>query len=202
MQSDARRSSFLQKVGELICKLATYAPVDDGTDQMAKGYIHDSLPPKLTPGIDKLIIIIIIKRIWMVGVWLSEHCDSTMCKSLLSNVVFSWRQSEHTDRNVELSTTSSFHVKEVFTLCHRTSLFVINYTIGSLIIQYSQLGSWIVNDATSLCPSCRHARGPLAASHIDLRTRVFNFPAERKTKEPRDNFTAVEWVLNWSQHFE
>ncbi|XP_071794845.1 ribosomal oxygenase 1-like isoform X2 [Asterias amurensis] len=48
--SDARRGSFLQKVGELICKLATYAPVDDGTDQMAKGYIHDSLPPKLTPG--------------------------------------------------------------------------------------------------------------------------------------------------------
>ncbi|XP_038076046.1 ribosomal oxygenase 1-like [Patiria miniata] len=46
--TDPRRIAFLKKVGEMMIKLAQYAAMDDAADQMAKGAMHDSLPPKLT----------------------------------------------------------------------------------------------------------------------------------------------------------
>uniref|UniRef100_A0A8C5MYQ6 Bifunctional lysine-specific demethylase and histidyl-hydroxylase n=1 Tax=Leptobrachium leishanense TaxID=445787 RepID=A0A8C5MYQ6_9ANUR len=46
---DARRGIFLQKVSTLMKKLADYAPVDAAVDQKAKGFLHDCLPPVLTP---------------------------------------------------------------------------------------------------------------------------------------------------------
>lgn len=32
-------------------KLTTYAPVDAAVDQKARDYLHDCLPPMLSPGI-------------------------------------------------------------------------------------------------------------------------------------------------------
>ena len=40
----------MRKVQQLMNRLMTYAPVDAAADQMAKKYIHDSLPPVLTEG--------------------------------------------------------------------------------------------------------------------------------------------------------
>ncbi|XP_075059814.1 ribosomal oxygenase 1 [Mixophyes fleayi] len=46
---DPRRSPFIEKVHTLMKKLAEYAPVDAAVDQMAKAFLHDCLPPVLTP---------------------------------------------------------------------------------------------------------------------------------------------------------
>ncbi|CAJ0946462.1 unnamed protein product [Ranitomeya imitator] len=48
--SDPRRGNFTDKVQFLIRKLAEYAPVDAAVDQKAKLFLHDCLPPVLTPG--------------------------------------------------------------------------------------------------------------------------------------------------------
>ncbi|XP_077137570.1 ribosomal oxygenase 1 [Ranitomeya variabilis] len=47
--SDPRRGNFTDKVQFLIRKLAEYAPVDAAVDQKAKTFLHDCLPPVLTP---------------------------------------------------------------------------------------------------------------------------------------------------------
>lgn len=44
----APRKAFLRKVQQLMTKLISYAPVDAASDQMAKQFIHDSLPPVLS----------------------------------------------------------------------------------------------------------------------------------------------------------
>ncbi|XP_071996864.1 ribosomal oxygenase 1 [Engystomops pustulosus] len=46
---DPRKQNFIQKAKELIRKLAEYAPVDAAVDQKAKAFLHDCLPPLLTP---------------------------------------------------------------------------------------------------------------------------------------------------------
>ncbi|XP_063774101.1 ribosomal oxygenase 1 isoform X2 [Pseudophryne corroboree] len=46
---DPRRSSFIEKVHTLMRKLTEYAPVDAAVDQKAKAFLHDCLPPVLTP---------------------------------------------------------------------------------------------------------------------------------------------------------
>eukprot|EP00095_Tigriopus_kingsejongensis_P010057 maker-scaffold99_size374999-snap-gene-2.25 protein:Tk10057 transcript:maker-scaffold99_size374999-snap-gene-2.25-mRNA-1 annotation:"nucleolar protein 66" len=43
------RSQFIATVQGLMGKLFTYAPVDAGVDQMGKRFMHDALPPCLTP---------------------------------------------------------------------------------------------------------------------------------------------------------
>lgn len=43
-----QRTAFLQKIQQLMKKLISYAPVDAACDQMAKQYIHDSLPPVIS----------------------------------------------------------------------------------------------------------------------------------------------------------
>lgn len=43
-----QRKSFLRKIQQLMTKLISYAPVDAACDQMAKQFIHDSLPPVLS----------------------------------------------------------------------------------------------------------------------------------------------------------
>ena len=43
-----QRQQFLRKIEQLMSKLLTYAPVDAAVDQMAKKFVHDSLPPVLT----------------------------------------------------------------------------------------------------------------------------------------------------------
>ncbi|XP_062350379.1 ribosomal oxygenase 1 [Cinclus cinclus] len=46
---DARRAAFVEKVQGLIKKLVDYAPIDAAVDQRAKSFLHDCLPPVLTP---------------------------------------------------------------------------------------------------------------------------------------------------------
>ncbi|OCT79861.1 ribosomal oxygenase 1 [Xenopus laevis] len=46
---DPRRGTFIQQVQSLVKKLAGYAPVDAAVDQKAKNFLHDCLPPVLTP---------------------------------------------------------------------------------------------------------------------------------------------------------
>ncbi|XP_073529478.1 ribosomal oxygenase 1 [Phyllobates terribilis] len=46
---DPRRGNFRDKVQLLMKKLAEYAPVDAAVDQKAKAFLHDCLPPVLTP---------------------------------------------------------------------------------------------------------------------------------------------------------
>lgn len=49
-KSDPRRARFLSRVEGLIRKLSQYAPVDAAVDLKARDFIHDCLPPALTPG--------------------------------------------------------------------------------------------------------------------------------------------------------
>ncbi|NXU57061.1 RIOX1 oxygenase, partial [Turnix velox] len=46
---DIRRTAFMEKVQGLIKKLVHYAPIDAAVDQRAKSFLHDCLPPVLTP---------------------------------------------------------------------------------------------------------------------------------------------------------
>lgn len=49
-QDDPRRAEFLSHAGALMKKLVGYAPVDAAVDQKARDFMHDCLPPMLTPG--------------------------------------------------------------------------------------------------------------------------------------------------------
>ncbi|XP_024146318.1 ribosomal oxygenase 1 isoform X2 [Oryzias melastigma] len=46
---DPRREKFLSQIENLMKKLPDYAPVDAAVDQKAKDFLHDCLPPVLTP---------------------------------------------------------------------------------------------------------------------------------------------------------
>ncbi|XP_018414349.1 PREDICTED: bifunctional lysine-specific demethylase and histidyl-hydroxylase NO66 [Nanorana parkeri] len=46
---DPRRSTFIEKAHSLMKKLTEYTPVDAAVDQKAKAFLHDCLPPVLTP---------------------------------------------------------------------------------------------------------------------------------------------------------
>nr|XP_015803003.2 ribosomal oxygenase 1 [Nothobranchius furzeri] len=48
-KEDARRVRFLARIENLMNKLPTYAPVDAAVDQKAREFLHDCLPPVLTP---------------------------------------------------------------------------------------------------------------------------------------------------------
>ncbi|XP_070705504.1 ribosomal oxygenase 1 [Pempheris klunzingeri] len=48
-KDDPRRAKFLSRVDGLMKKLANYAPVDAAVDQKAREFLHDCLPPMLTP---------------------------------------------------------------------------------------------------------------------------------------------------------
>ncbi|CAL8317754.1 unnamed protein product [Merluccius merluccius] len=48
-KEDPRRERFLSRMGGLIQKLAGYAPVDAAVDEKAKEFLHDCLPPALSP---------------------------------------------------------------------------------------------------------------------------------------------------------
>lgn len=50
IQKDPRREKFLSQIENLMKKLPDYAPVDAAVDQKAKDFLHDCLPPVLTPG--------------------------------------------------------------------------------------------------------------------------------------------------------
>jgi len=45
-----KRIEFISKLKMLADKIFSYAPVDAAADQMAKEYLHDSLPPHLKNG--------------------------------------------------------------------------------------------------------------------------------------------------------
>ncbi|XP_013875429.1 ribosomal oxygenase 1 [Austrofundulus limnaeus] len=49
-KEDTRRDKFLAHVESLLKKLPDYAPVDAAVDQKAQEFLHDCLPPVLTPG--------------------------------------------------------------------------------------------------------------------------------------------------------
>ncbi|XP_061603020.1 ribosomal oxygenase 1 [Cololabis saira] len=46
---DSRRVKFFSRIEKLMKKLPNYAPVDAAVDQKAKDFLHDCLPPMLTP---------------------------------------------------------------------------------------------------------------------------------------------------------
>ncbi|XP_054474739.1 ribosomal oxygenase 1 [Anoplopoma fimbria] len=48
-KDDPRRTKFFSQTEYLMKKLATYSPVDAAVDQKARGFLHDCLPPMLTP---------------------------------------------------------------------------------------------------------------------------------------------------------
>ncbi|KAM3602300.1 uncharacterized protein V6R79_001594 [Siganus canaliculatus] len=48
-KDDPRRTKFVAQVGSLMKKLINYAPVDAAVDQKARDFLHDCLPPMLTP---------------------------------------------------------------------------------------------------------------------------------------------------------
>ncbi|KAG8011429.1 Ribosomal oxygenase 1 [Nibea albiflora] len=48
-KDDPRRTKFFSRIESLMKKLATYAPVDAAVDQKARDYLHDCLPPMLSP---------------------------------------------------------------------------------------------------------------------------------------------------------
>ncbi|KAA8583056.1 hypothetical protein FQN60_015602 [Etheostoma spectabile] len=48
-KDDPRRTKFFSRIESLMKKLITYAPVDAAVDQKARDFLHDCLPPMLTP---------------------------------------------------------------------------------------------------------------------------------------------------------
>uniref|UniRef100_A0A8D3DVL2 Bifunctional lysine-specific demethylase and histidyl-hydroxylase n=1 Tax=Scophthalmus maximus TaxID=52904 RepID=A0A8D3DVL2_SCOMX len=46
---DSRRTKFFSRIESLLKKLKDYAPVDAAVDQKARDFLHDCLPPVLTP---------------------------------------------------------------------------------------------------------------------------------------------------------
>lgn len=51
VQDDPRRTKFFSQIESLLKKLTSYAPIDAAVDQKARDFLHDCLPPMLTPGI-------------------------------------------------------------------------------------------------------------------------------------------------------
>ena len=47
------RSQFISRLTKLVPKIITQDSIDAGVDQMGKRFIHDSLPPYLTPSESK-----------------------------------------------------------------------------------------------------------------------------------------------------
>jgi len=47
-KDDPQRMDFFDSIQRLVLKLTKYLPIDATADQMAKGYVHDCLPPLLT----------------------------------------------------------------------------------------------------------------------------------------------------------
>ncbi|XP_004550525.1 ribosomal oxygenase 1 isoform X2 [Maylandia zebra] len=52
-KEDPRRAKFFSRIDNLMKRLTNYAPLDAAVDQKAKDFIHDCLPPTLTP--DELV---------------------------------------------------------------------------------------------------------------------------------------------------
>jgi lysine-specific demethylase/histidyl-hydroxylase NO66 len=50
-QTSVQRSEFKEKMRLLMTKLIDHMPIDAAADQMAKGFVHDALPPVLTPAV-------------------------------------------------------------------------------------------------------------------------------------------------------
>lgn len=48
-KDDPRRTKFFSHIEGLMKRLANYAPVDAAVDQKARDFLHDCLPPVLTP---------------------------------------------------------------------------------------------------------------------------------------------------------
>ncbi|KAJ8271045.1 hypothetical protein GJAV_G00122150 [Gymnothorax javanicus] len=48
-KEDPRRIQFTARVKDLVRRLADFAPVDAAVDQKARDFLHDCLPPQLTP---------------------------------------------------------------------------------------------------------------------------------------------------------
>ncbi|XP_019118822.2 ribosomal oxygenase 1 [Larimichthys crocea] len=48
-KDDTRRKKFFSRIESLMKKLTSYAPVDAAVDQKARDYLHDCLPPMLSP---------------------------------------------------------------------------------------------------------------------------------------------------------
>ncbi|XP_041661416.1 ribosomal oxygenase 1 isoform X2 [Cheilinus undulatus] len=48
-KDDPRRNKFFSRIETLMKKLTNYAPVDAAVDQKARDFLHDCLPPLLTP---------------------------------------------------------------------------------------------------------------------------------------------------------
>nr|XP_020459648.1 bifunctional lysine-specific demethylase and histidyl-hydroxylase NO66-like isoform X2 [Monopterus albus] len=48
-KDDPRRAQFFSQIESLMKKLTKYAPVDAAVDQKARDFLHDCLPPMLTP---------------------------------------------------------------------------------------------------------------------------------------------------------
>ncbi|KAM6992016.1 ribosomal oxygenase 1 [Tautogolabrus adspersus] len=48
-KDDPRRTKFFSRIESLMKKLTNYAPIDAAVDQKARGFLHDCLPPMLTP---------------------------------------------------------------------------------------------------------------------------------------------------------
>ncbi|XP_059212427.1 ribosomal oxygenase 1 [Centropristis striata] len=48
-KDDQRRTKFFQRIESLMKKLTNYSPVDAAVDQKARDFLHDCLPPMLTP---------------------------------------------------------------------------------------------------------------------------------------------------------
>ena len=45
----SKRNEFIERVTELASKVVNGAAIDSGVDEMGKRFIHDTLPPYLTP---------------------------------------------------------------------------------------------------------------------------------------------------------
>ena len=50
VQDSPERKAFLKKIEQFMMKMIAHAPVDGAADQMAKRFLHESLPPVLTDG--------------------------------------------------------------------------------------------------------------------------------------------------------
>ncbi|XP_073348934.1 ribosomal oxygenase 1 [Pagrus major] len=48
-KDDPRRTKFFSRIESLMKKLTNYAPVDAAVDQKSRGFLHDCLPPLLSP---------------------------------------------------------------------------------------------------------------------------------------------------------
>ena len=47
--TSSKRNEFIERVTELASKVVTSVAIDSGVDEMGKRFIHDTLPPYLTP---------------------------------------------------------------------------------------------------------------------------------------------------------